>query len=154
MLTTMTEEDWTIVLMVFEASRSRRGDKGRNDRKFLEALQYFVVHNITWRALPEKFGHWNSVWKRFWRLSRSGTFEAFFDALAAMSETAHLVQMFDSTVVRAHVSAAGAKGGSMIRRSAAPRKRFQSYVIYTPCQLQYWIAPHQKAPEDCVLVVA
>jgi transposase len=61
----------------------------------------FLVHNITWRALPEKFGHWNSVWKRFWRLSRSGTFEAFFDALAAMSETAHLAQMFDSTVVRA-----------------------------------------------------
>jgi hypothetical protein len=48
MLTTMTDEDWTIVLKVFEASRSRRGDKGRNDRKFLEALQYFVVHNITW----------------------------------------------------------------------------------------------------------
>jgi quercetin dioxygenase-like cupin family protein len=44
---------------------------------------------------------------RFWRLSRAGTFEAFFDALAAMSETAHLVQMFDSTVVRAHVSAGG-----------------------------------------------
>ena len=119
MLTTMTEEDWTIVLKVFEASRSRRGDKGRDDRRFLEALQYFVVHNITWRALPEKFGYWNSVWKRFWRLSRSGTFEAFFDALAALSETAHLVQMFDSTVVRAHVSAAGAKGGKTIRRSAA-----------------------------------
>ena len=119
MLTAMTEEDWTIVLRVFAASRSRRGDKSRNDRKFLEALHYFVVHNITWRALPEKFGRWNSVWKRFWRLSRSGTFEAFFDALAAMSETAHLVQMFDSTVVRAHVSAAGAKGGSMIRRLAA-----------------------------------
>jgi hypothetical protein len=43
MLAAMTEEDWTIVLKVFEASRSRRGDKGRNDRKFLEALQYFVV---------------------------------------------------------------------------------------------------------------
>ena len=87
MLTTMTEEDWTIVLKVFQASRSRRGDKGRDDRRFLEALQYFVVHNITWRALPEKFGYWNSVWKRFWHLSRSGTFEAFFDALAALSET-------------------------------------------------------------------
>jgi transposase len=94
MLTTMTEADWTIVLRVFEASRSRRGDKGRDDRRFLEALHYFVVHNITWRSLPETFGHWNSVWKRFWRLSRSGTFEAFFDALAAMSETAHLVTSF------------------------------------------------------------
>ena len=61
MLTAMTEEDWTIVLRVFAASRSRRGDKGRNDRKFLEALHYFVVHNITWRALPEKFGRWNSI---------------------------------------------------------------------------------------------
>src|SRR5215813_6614874 len=111
MLTTMTDEDWAIVLQVFAASHSRRGDKGRDDRKFLEALHYFVVHNITWRALPEKFGHWNSVWKRFWRLSRSGTFEAFFDALAAMSETAHLVQMFDSTVVRAHVFGSRRKRG-------------------------------------------
>ena len=119
MLTTMTEEDWTIVLRVFEASRSRRGEKGRDDRKFLEAQHYFVVHNITWRALPATFGHWNSIWKRLWRLSQSGVFEAFFEVLAAMSETAHLVQMFDSTVVRVHVSAAGAKGGKMIKRSVA-----------------------------------
>ena len=92
MLTTMTEADWTIVLQVFAASRSRRGDKGRDDRRFLEALHYFVVHNITWRALPEKFGHWNSVWKRFWRLSQSGTFEAFFDALASGQGRAALEQ--------------------------------------------------------------
>jgi transposase len=120
MLTGMTEDDWATVLRVFTASCSRRGAKGRNDRRFLEALHYFTVHNITWRALPERFGNWNSVWKRFWRLSRAGVFEAFFDALAALSDTAHLVQMFDSTIVRAHVSAAGAKGGRAGRRWAAP----------------------------------
>ena len=125
MLTVMTGEDWTVVLHVFEASRSRRGEKGRDDRRFLSALHYFVVHNITWRALPAEFGNWNSVWKRFWRLSRPGTFEAFFEALAAMSETAYLVQMFDSTVVRAHVSAAGAQGGKIIRRSAAHAVEFR-----------------------------
>jgi transposase len=119
MLTKMTDADWVTVLKVFEASRSRRGDKGRDDKKFLSALHYFVVHNITWRALPAEFGNWNSVWKRFWRLSQSGVFEGFFEALAAMSDTAHLVQMFDSTVVRAHVSAAGAKGGRTVRHSAA-----------------------------------
>ena len=138
MLTTMTDEEWTIVLQVFRASRSRRGDKGRNDRKFLEALHYFVVHNITWRALPDKFGPWNSVWKRFWRLSQTGTFEAFFDTLAGMSETAHLAQMFDSTVVRAHVSAAGAKGGRRIRPSAAhaavSRRKSTSRSISAACR--------------------
>jgi transposase len=117
MLTQMTEEDWAIAIEVFQAVRSKRGEPGHDDRKFLEALHYFTVHNITWRALPAEFGTWNSVWKRFWRLSRTGTFEAFFEALASLSETAHLVQMFDSTVVRAHVSAAGAKGGRMPRRS-------------------------------------
>ena len=119
MLTRMTDEDWSVVLEVFAAARSRRGDKGRNDRRFLEALHFFTVHNITWRALPAEFGKWNSIWKRFWRLSRAGVFEAFFEALAGLSRTAHLVQMFDSTVVRAHVSAAGAKGGRTRRRWAA-----------------------------------
>ena len=138
MLTAMTEDDWAIVLQVFRAVRSRRGDKGRDDRKFLEALHYFTVHNITWRALPAEFGHWNSIWKRFWRLSRAGIFEAFFDALATLSESAHLVQMFDSTVARAHVSAAGAKGGKTIRRSAvrvaASQPKSTSRSISTACR--------------------
>ncbi len=115
MLTRMTERDRAVALEVFRAARSRRGGKGRDDRRFLEALHYFTVHNVTWRALPAEYGRWNSIWKRFWRLSRTGVFEAFFQALAELSQTAHLVQMFDSTVVRAHVSAAGAKGGRTVR---------------------------------------
>jgi len=138
MLTGMTEDDWSIVLKLFDAAQSRRGEPGRDDRKFLEALHYFTVHNITWRALPAEFGNWNSVWKRFWRLSRSGVFEAFFQLLAETSETAHTVQMFDSTVVRAHVSAAGAKGGSKIRRSAGHagdfRAKSTSKPISTDCR--------------------
>ncbi len=120
MLTGMTDEDWSIVLEVFDAVQTRSGEPGHDDRKFLEALHYFTVHNVTWRALPREFGNWNSVWKRFWRLSRTGVFEAFFQILAETSKTAHLVQMFDSPGVRAHVPAAGAKGGSKIRRSAVP----------------------------------
>ena len=128
MLTRMTDEDWAVVLQVFEVSRSRRGDKGRDDRKFLEALHYFSVHNVTWRALPTKFGKWNSVWKRFSRLSQSGVFEAFFEALALMSPTAHLLQMFDSTVVRAHVSAAGAKGGQQGQALGRSRGGFSTKI--------------------------
>jgi transposase len=139
MLTKMTEADWSIALEVFDAAQSRSGEPGHSDRKFLEALHYFTVHSITWRALPAEFGNWNSIWKRFWRLSRSGVFEAFLQLLAETSKTAHVVQMFDSTVVRAHVSAAGAKGGRKIRpsagREAGSHRRSTSRRTSTACPL-------------------
>jgi transposase len=119
MLTEMTDTEWEIVVEAFRAAHSRRGGRGQDDRKFLEALHYFTVHNITWRALPVQFGKWNSIWKRFWRLSQQGVFEAMLALLAETSRTAHLVQMVDSTIVRAHVSAAGVKGGRRARRLAA-----------------------------------
>ena len=42
-----------------------------------EALHFFTVENVRWRALPERFGPWSSVWKRFDRLSKAGVFEVF-----------------------------------------------------------------------------
>ena len=128
MLTRMTDEDWALVLEIFRSVCPRRGDKGRDDRRFLEALHYFTVHNITWRALPAEFGHWNSVWKRFSRLTRSGTFVAFFQALAACSRTAGTIQMFDSTSIRAHVSAAGAKGGQQYQALGRSRGGFGTKI--------------------------
>lgn len=119
MSTKMSEADWEIALEVFRACLPARGAKARDDRVFLEALHFFAVHNISWRALPERFGKWNSVWKRFDRLSKAGVFGDFFAMLAGLSGSAPLVQMFDSTIIRAHVSAAGAKGGRRARRSGA-----------------------------------
>jgi hypothetical protein len=49
-------------------------------------------------------------------LAPESVFEAFFDTLASMGSTAHLIRMFDSTIVRAHVLTTGAKGA---RRSGA-----------------------------------
>lgn len=117
MCTKMTERDFELALEVFRVCLPRVGAKAKNDRLFLEALRYFTLHNISWRALPERFGNWNSVWKRFDRLGKAGVFEDYFSILAGLDEGAHLIAMFDSTVIRAHVSAAGAKGGRKVKRS-------------------------------------
>jgi transposase len=134
MSTQMSEEDWEHTLMVFRACLPARGRKAADDRRFLEALHFFTVENVRWRALPKEYGNWNTVWKRFDRLSKAGVFEAFFDMLASMSPSAHLIQMFDSTIVRAHVSAAGAKGGRAAKPSAAraagsQRKSMQKQIL-------------------------
>ncbi len=139
MLTRMTDEDWAIVLDLFRACRSRRGDKGRDDRRFLEALHCFSVPNITWRALPAQFGNWNSVWKRFWRLSQAGVFEAFLDALAGLSRTAHLVQLFASTVScaptsRRRVPKGAGRPGARPLPAAASRPRSTSRPTSLACR--------------------
>ena len=131
MSTTMDEDDWAHTLAVFRACLPRRGRKAEDDRRFLEALQVFTVETVRWRALPERFGPWNSVWKRFDRLSKAGVFEAFLDTLASMSSTAHLLQMFElNHRARACVGGRG-KGGKTGRRSdvraaASPRKSTQN----------------------------
>jgi hypothetical protein len=84
MLTQMTDADWGIVVEAFRAARSHRGDKGRDDRKFLEA-----VHNITWRALPAEFGNWNNLSvrmaaRRFTRLT-NGFSKKLANHVAAVS---------------------------------------------------------------------
>lgn len=116
----MEDKDWAIALEVFRASLPKRGAKGRDDLLFLEAMRYLSEHDIAWRALPERFGNWNSVWKRSDRLNKAGVFEAFFDRLAALPSTTHLVRMFEA--MRTHGTSAGAKEGSNAGRSTASRR--------------------------------
>jgi hypothetical protein len=51
MLTGMTQRHWSVVLQVFDAAQSSRGEPGHDDRKFPQDIHYFSVHGITWRAL-------------------------------------------------------------------------------------------------------
>ena len=142
MLTRMIDKKWDLVVNIFRQVCPRRGEKGHDDRRFLQALHYFAVHDVTWRSLPAEFGHWNTIWKRFSRLSLSGTFEAFFQALAACSEGAALSRCSTATA-RAHVSVAGAKGGRKPGSWPLPRRVWQQ----NPPQMRY-PRPAARLPPD------
>ena len=64
MSTKMDEDDWAHTLAVFRACLPRRGRKAETIAASSKTLHFFTVENVRWRALPERFGPWNSVWKR------------------------------------------------------------------------------------------
>ena len=98
---------------------TERGRPGRENRRHLDGILWRAREGASGRAIPERYGRWNTVWRRFARWRDLGAFEAVFAALAEGGAAEERVQMIDATVVRAHQHAAGAKGGGTVRRWAA-----------------------------------
>ena len=74
---------------------------------FVEAMLWIVRTGSPWRDLPDVFGGWNSVFRRFSRRSRKGIWWRMF---AVMPDDPDFEQLIvDSTIIRAHQHAADAK---------------------------------------------
>ena len=96
-----------------------RGSSGRDNRLFVEAVLWVVRTGSPWRDLPDAFGPWNSAFRRFSRWSDKGVWQRIFAALSDDPDFEYLI--LDSTIVRTHQHAAGAKkGGLKIRPLADP----------------------------------
>ncbi|GLR60103.1 hypothetical protein GCM10007919_48310 [Rhizobium indigoferae] len=64
-----------------------------------------------WRDMHERYGKWNSVYVRFRRWAEQGVWDALLETLVEFGLTDDWQHMIDSTTVRCHSQAAGAKGG-------------------------------------------
>ena len=112
----MSDEEWA-VFEPFLTSSTGRPPKGH--RRVLDGVFWMARTGAAWRDLPSEFGNWNSVWRQFRRWALSGVFDVMLEGFADSGGEADMLQMIDSTVIRAHRCAAGIKGGFKIRRLAA-----------------------------------
>src|SRR3954454_9051136 len=115
----LTDDQWARIAPLIIGRPDQKGSTGRDNRIFVEGVLWIVRTGAPRRDLPKVFGEWNSVFRRFSRWSENGVWRRIFDAMSDDPDFEYLV--IDSTIVRAHQHAAGAKkGGLKIRRSAAP----------------------------------
>ena len=121
---------------VEQAKRYRGGQKPRlPDRLFFEALLYSARTGIPWRDLPGDFGAWDAVYNRFRRWITSGSLKRLFELLTdrpVFDEVRRV--LIDSTIVRAHQHAAGArkkKGAAAEQGLGRSRGGFSSKIIVT-----------------------
>ena len=87
------------------------GRKPRNHRLVLDGIFWIARTGVAWRDLPDAFGKWSSVYRQFRRWTQSGLWELVLEALNDGGGGTASLQMIDSTIIRAHHCAAGAKGG-------------------------------------------
>jgi transposase len=110
----LSDDEWALMEPLLPKSRK----SGRvDDRKIMNAIFYVLRTGMPWRDLPERYGPYTTAYNRFNRWARRGIFERLFKLLAEKSRDS--LHMIDSTIVKAHRAASGAKGGSKNRRSAS-----------------------------------
>ena len=102
----ISDDNWERIKDLLPGRPGQPGWLATDNRRFLNAVLWIAKTGAPWRDLPTRFGHWNSVWKRFDRWASKGTWAAVF---AALQDPDLEWLILDSTVIRAHPCAAGAK---------------------------------------------
>ena len=111
----LTDAQWARIEKLVPGKEGDKGRHGEDNRLFVDAVLWIARTGAPWRDLPPEFGNWNSVFQRFRRWAKKGVWESLFKELSVESDCEYLI--IDSTIVRAHQHAAGAKGGAKRRRS-------------------------------------
>ena len=103
----LRDDQWEGIKDMLPGREATVGVTAKDNRLFVEAVLYRYRAGIPWRDLPERFGDWKNVHRRHSRWSASGVWENLFKALAQDADNEYVA--IDSTIVRAHQHAAGAR---------------------------------------------
>ncbi|MFK0113922.1 IS5 family transposase [Streptomyces sp. NPDC091217] len=105
---------------------NRRCGRRRDHRQVLDGILHRVRTGVPWRDLPKRFGPWKTIYERHRPWSADGTWERLLQHVQAMADAMSGIDRdasADSTIVRAHQHAAGARTDPPLRHARSKRGR-------------------------------
>ena len=106
----LSDAQWQRIAQMLPGKAGDRGRTGADNRLFVNAVLWVLRSGAWWQDLPERYGKWKSVHKRFTRWAENGVWERVFAALIDDPKNEYV--MLDATLVRAHQQAATGKGAA------------------------------------------
>ena len=116
----LSDAQWHRIEAVLPGKMGDPGRTGADNRSFVNGVLWVLRSGAHWQDLPERYGKWKTVHKRFTRWARAGVWERVFSSLTHDPDNQYL--MLDTTLVRAHQQAASGKGGPGIRLWGVPEE--------------------------------
>lgn len=118
----VSEEEWNLIGPLLPPETGRGCRPAGDNRPYFEGMMWIARTGAQWRYLPDEYGKWNSVFRRYRRWVDTGVFNAMLETLSEMAGRDPAADMIDITVVRAHHCAVGIKRGLSKPRRLADRE--------------------------------
>lgn len=127
----LTQEQYERIADCFPKAR---GSLRYDNLQVLNAILYIAENGAKWRRLPEKYGHWHTVYTRMRGWAKAGVLARVFEALQKEQIIALRVEAgsLDSTSVKVHPDGTGALKKTDRRPLGAPAEDLQPRFIWLP----------------------
>lgn len=116
----LNQSQWERIEQLLPGKKGDPGRSGEDNRLFVHGVLWVLRSAARWSDLPERYGKYKSVHKRFARWAKKGVWEKVFTALLKDPKNDYL--MLDATLVKAHQQAATGKGGPATRLWGVPEE--------------------------------
>lgn len=109
----LSDDQWEKIKALLSGKASDPGRTGSDNRNFVNGVLWILRSGARWHDLPERYGKWKSVHKRFTRWAKAEVWQRVFEVLTRDRDNTYV--MIDSSLVKVHQQAATGKGGDPTR---------------------------------------
>jgi transposase len=155
----LSDAEWERLRPFLPVSCGRCG-RWRDHRQVIDGILHRVRTGVQWRDLPERFGSWKTVYERHRLWSADGTWERLLQQVQAAADAAGEIDWdvsVDSTIVRAHQHAAGArtdppsalasKGADEVEHQGeTPWQSLLARLVQVVLEVRAWVARAAGSP--------